>query len=146
MSWYKETHEKRLDRFEQRLLSAQFDSQIVTCRSRAVESRNTGTGEDEDGDYPLLSLIEELARRIDGLERMTTNLADELLLGNQRSHRMRSQCAIAFLLLLSCGLLAGAWVKNAVNPPGAGANSSTYHDRQDVTQPGRGTHALVVPE
>ena len=82
-----------------------------------MESRQTGTGEDEAGDYPLLSLIEELARRIDGLERMTTNLADELLLGNQRSHRMRSQCAIAFLLLLSCGLLAGAWVKNTVNPP-----------------------------
>ena len=58
---------------------------------------------------------------------------------------MRSQCAIAFLLLLSCGLLVGAWVKNTVDPP-AGANSSTYHDRQDFTQSGRGTHALVVPE
>ena len=109
-----------------------------------MESRRTGTGEDEVGDYPLLSLIEELARRIDGLERMTTNLADELLLGTQRSHRMRSHCAIAFLLLLSCGLLAGAWLKYTDDPQGA--MSSTYHDRQDFTRAGRGTHALSVPE
>src|SRR4051794_18674643 len=105
MSWHKETHEKRLDRFEQRILSAQFDSRIVTCRSKAGESR--GAGEFEGGDDTLLSLIEDLSVRIDGLERMTSNLSDELLVGNQRIRRLRSQCTVASLLLFSCGLLAG---------------------------------------
>jgi hypothetical protein len=144
MSWQKETHEKRLERFEQRLLSAQFDSKIVTCRSKAVESRVSGAGDDEDGDIPLLSLIEELARRIDGLERMTTNLSDELLLTSRRVHQMRSRFAVASLLLLSCGLLAGVWLKYTDVPQGA--VSSTRQDRQDSTWAGRGMRALSALE
>ena len=137
MSWQKETHEKRLDRFEQRLLGAQFDSKIVTCRSRAGESRGPGAGEVEDGDDPFLSLIEDLARRIDGLERMTTNLSEELLLGNRRIHRMRSLCALASVLILSCGLLAGAWVKYTVESPGTRSPARPTID-QDSTRSGAG--------
>ena len=61
--------------------------------------------------------IEDLARRIDGLERMTTNLSEDLLLGHRRIHQLRSRFAVASVLLSSGGLLAGAWVKHTVDPP-----------------------------
>ena len=142
MSWQKQTHEKRLDRFEQRLLGARFDSRIITCKSRAVESRVSGAGEVEDPDDTILSLIEDLAGRIDGLEGMTTNLSEELLLGNRHIQRLRSQCAVASVLIISCGLLAGAWVQNTLRP--LDAISSTSDDRPDFTRPRPETHALRV--
>lgn len=139
MSWQKETHEKRLDRFEQRLLGAQVDSRIETCRSRAMESRGSGLGEVDDPDDPILSLIEDLARRIDGLERMTANLSEELLLGNRRIHRMRSQCVLASVLILAFGLVACAWVKYTIQPPDT--LSRTSDDHRDSARSGRGMHA-----
>jgi len=95
-----------------------------------------------DGDDPIFSLLEDLARRIDGLERRTTNLSEDMLFGNQESHRMRSRCAVASLLLVSCGLLAGAWVNHKFDAPGA--RSGTSHDRLDFTQSGRVTQASRV--
>lgn len=140
MSWQKQTHEKRLDRFEQRLLSVKFDSKIITCRSRAVESRVSGAGEGEDKDQndSILSLIEDLARRIDGLERMTTNLSEELLLENRQIQRMRSLGTIASVLFLSSMLIAGAWVKyTAVRTD---AIPRTSDDHRDSARSGHATY------
>ncbi len=69
MSWQKETHEKRLDRFEQRILVAQFDSRIMTCRSKAVEARVPESGEVENLDDPILAPIEDAKVVADGQPR-----------------------------------------------------------------------------
>lgn len=124
MSWQIETHEKRLDRFEQSLRGAQFDSMFLTCRSKAEESRACGTGEVEDSDDPILSLLEVLAHRIDGLERIATNLSEESLAGNRRVCRMRSRYRLMSALFLSLGLLAGAWVKYSTDLPEAISRTS----------------------
>lgn len=127
MSWQIETHERRLDRFEQSLRGAQFDSMFVTCRSKAEESRACGAGEVEDPDDPILSLLEVLAHRIDGLERIATDLSEELLAGNRRICRMHSQSGLMSALFLPLGLLAGAWVKYSTGPPDAISRTSVAH-------------------
>ena len=141
MSWQKETHEKRLDRFEQRLLSAQFDSKIVTCRSRAGRVRATGSADSMRGGPD--SLADRRPGTADRRSRADDHqpvggFAPREPTGSTDAVTLRARVLVDPLLWAARGRLGDVLRRTP------DAISRTSHARQDFSRSGHDMHALSV--
>lgn len=92
--------EDRIEGLKSDELRMMFDSKVRAFRRqqeapKVVEGRSTKPGRrTEDGHQidQVVSLLEELARRLDGIDRKARSLAEE---NRKREHRDRSRRAIA---------------------------------------------------
>jgi hypothetical protein len=101
--------EDRLERLGSGEHRAQFDSKVralITDRVATIVPRKT---ESDEQMARLLSLMEDLAKRMDVLDRKNRNIAEELRVRDRRDRRRR--LAIG-LVVAALGLLGvGGWVK-----------------------------------
>jgi len=105
--------EDRLERLGSGEHRAQFDSKVRSLITDRVATILPRKSESHEQMARLLSLMEDLAKRMDLLDRKNRNIAEELRDRERRERRWRlSIGALAFALVL-VGL--GGWVKTQID-------------------------------
>ncbi len=109
-----EVLEGRLEQLEESTGRAKFDSKV---RALKIDSTETPLPTGEDGIEPIgriLSLMEDLARRMDGLERKNRILMEGF---RHREWRRRRGWAMIAAVVALAGLIgSGIWIKGRLGP------------------------------
>jgi hypothetical protein len=97
-------HEDHRSLFDSRLKSFRYDRPAQPPTSHA-DTRRPRVANPDDQLGVIVSLLEELSARIDGLERKGRTLTDEIRARNRRDQKLR---VMAYTIGLAC--FVGLWV------------------------------------
>jgi hypothetical protein len=104
--------EDRLDRLGSGDHRAQFDSKVRSLITDSVATLVPRKPESDEQAAGLLSLMGDLAKRMDLLDRKHRNLAEEMRFRKRRDRRRRTIGLVVAAFLL---LAAGGWVKSRID-------------------------------
>jgi hypothetical protein len=104
--------EDRLERLGSGEHRAQFDSKVRSLITDNVATIVPRKPESDEQFARLLSLMEDLARRMDVLDRKNRNVAEEL---RARDRRARRRLSIGIVLAVLVLLAVGGWVKTRID-------------------------------
>ena len=104
----------RLDRLGSGEHRAQFDSKVRSLITDGVATIAPRKPDFDEQVGRLLSLMEDLARRMDVLDRKNRSIAEELRVRERRDRRRRLTLGIAAALMF---LTVGGWAKARFDAP-----------------------------
>jgi len=111
---------RQTDHFEDRLARlgsgdhrAQFDSKVRSLITDSVAAIVPRKPDSDEQIGRLLSLMEDLAKRMDVLDRKNRNLAEELRVRERRERRRRLSIGLVAAALVVLGV--GGWVKSRID-------------------------------
>jgi uncharacterized membrane protein YgaE (UPF0421/DUF939 family) len=107
--------EDRLERLGSGEHRAQFDSKIRSLITDGAATIVPRKPESEEQVARLLSLMEDLAKRMDLLDRKNRNIAEENRVRDRRDRRRRLSIGVVAAVLML--LAIGGWVKSRINDP-----------------------------
>jgi uncharacterized membrane protein YgaE (UPF0421/DUF939 family) len=105
--------EDRLDRLGSGEQRALFDSKVRSLITDSVATLVPRKPESDEQVARLLSLMEDLAKRMDLLDRKNRNIAEEMRVRDRRERRRRLSIGLVAAALVLLGV--GGWVKSRID-------------------------------
>src|SRR4051794_29980758 len=115
MARQNDNFEERLERLGSGEHRAQFDSKVRSLITDGVATIVPRKVESEEQVARLLSLMEDLAKRMDVLDRKNRNIAEEMRVRERRERRRR--LSIGLVAAVLAWLTVGAWIKTRIDAP-----------------------------